>query len=825
MFRDLRTAYRTLRQNPVFTLTAIVSIALAIGANSAIFSFQDALLFRPLAVKNPSSLVTVNSRTSVGTFEGFPYADVVDLRDKNRSFDGLVAYRALAAGVARDEKTQPQFKLGLLVTGNFFDVLGVVPHMGRTFQSDEDTVPGRDPVVVLAYEFWQNEFNSDPSIVGGRIRIGRSAEQEFTVIGVAPESFTGMDQFIRPAFYVPVMMGPKVLGVSNAIFTDRKQPASEDRFAVKALLKAGTSIEAANADVVAIAKSLEEIYPDSHRARSAAVRTEMQSRLDAIPVLGGVVASVSVVMILILLIACANVMNLMLSRGRTRAREIAIRLSLGASGMRVIRQLMAESLIIALAGGALGLVIAGAAVQFFSEWELPGDAPIKFGFQLDQRVLLFTAVVAVLSAILFGLAPAWRSVKTDLTTALKWHDTAGGRRRWSVRSALVAIQITGSIVLVMAAVQMSRNTSKAVLADPGFAVQHRLAVRLDPSVAGYSAAVTRQFYRTLLERARETPGVQSAALGGAIPFTTDILAARVAPEGFELPPGLTGVTSRADIVDEDFFKTMGMPILAGRGFLASDQENSTKVAVVNEAFAQRLFKGNALGKRVRLAIEDETWVEVVGVSATAKYQGVVEPPAPFLYMPFAQRPRARMNLIVETASDAAAIAPQMREVIRSIDPRMPIFSVRTLEDVFQRNGVMVIRIIVLVFGATAFMGLFLALVGLYGVVSYQVTRRTREIGIRMALGAERVQVMTMIVRQSAIVAVVAIAIGLVLSVVVRPALLNSMGRPTTGGTLSGFDPELFVGVPLALFLITVFAALIPARRAAHIDPQKTLRQE
>jgi predicted permease len=825
MLKDFRHAYRTLRQHPGFSLTAIVSIALAIGANSSIFSLQDALLLRPLAVGSPSTLVTVDSRTPTGEFAGFPYPDVVDLREKNRSFDGLVAYRIIGAGVAPDEHTQPQFQAGFLVTGNFFDLLGVKISSGRGFRPDEDSVPGRDAVVVLSHDFWEKELGSDPSIVGRRIRIGRSADIDFTVLGVAPESFTGMDQFIRPAFYIPVMMAPKLLGVSDDTLTGRNMRAREDSFYIKARLKPGASTQAAEADVESIAKTLEQAYPQTNRGRGAAVRTEIQSRLDATPVLGGVVAVVGVVSILILLIACANVMNLTLSRGRTRAREIAIRLSIGASRVRLIRQLMAESAIIAAAGGALGLLIAEGAVQFFSGWEIPGDAPVKLGFQLDARVLLFTFAVSMVSAILFGLVPALKATRTDLTTALKAGDTEAGRKRFAVRNVLAAIQITGSIVLVMAAVQMYINTTKAVLANPGFVMQHRLTVRLDPSVAGYSLSQIEQFYRTLVDRAGAAPGIRSAAIASSVPFTTDGAAVSVAPEGFEFPAGMTVARVRGDVVDPHFFETLGIPMIAGRGFLPSDQANSTKVAVVNETFAQKLLGGHPLGKRIRLRFENEDWVEVVGVSGTAKYEGVVEPPRAGIYVPFSQHLRPRMTLTVEARGDAASVAPQLRNLIRSLDPRVPIFSVRTLEDIFDRNGVMLIRTFVAIFGATAAMGFFLALVGLYAVISYQVGRRTREIGIRIALGAERMQVMRMILQQTGKVAVLAIAAGLVLSVLVRPALLVNMGRPAGRGPLSGFDPALFVGLPLLLLLVTMLAAAMPARRASQVDPQRVLRQE
>jgi predicted permease len=363
MLKDLRYGYRTLRKNPGFALTAIVSIALAIGANSAIFSFQDALLLRPLAIDKPSEVVTVSARTPTGAFGGFSYPDFKEFQEKNRSFSGLVTYKLIPAGFARDKETQPQFKAGLVVSGNFFDVLGIRPYLGRTFLKDEDQVPGRDAVAVLSYDLWKNELGGDRSIVGRHVRIGTAGGLDFTVVGVAPEAFTGMDLFIRPAFFIPAMMAPRVLGVEDDTLSQRKVGAAEDAFYMKARLKAGVTALAADNDVASLAKVLEQTYPDSNRGRSASVRTEMQSRLDASPLLGGVVGAVFGVMVVILLIACANVMNLMLSRGLSRSREMAIRLAIGARRSRLVRQLMAENVMIAVAGGGLGLLIAAGGVE------------------------------------------------------------------------------------------------------------------------------------------------------------------------------------------------------------------------------------------------------------------------------------------------------------------------------------------------------------------------------------------------------------------------------------------------------------------------------
>jgi predicted permease len=820
MLKDFQYAYRTLRQHPGFAITAIISIAIGIGANSAIFSFQDGLLLRPLAIKDAANVVSVRSQSPTGDFGGFSYPDFQELRDKNRSFESLVAYRMIPAGIARDEKTQPQFKAGFLASGNFFDVLGIRPRLGRGFGLDEDIVPGRDRVVVLSYDFWQSEFAGDPLIVGRHIRIGRAGGLDFTIIGVAPEAFTGMDLFIRPAFYVPISMGPQLLAEGDAVLTSRSHRAIEDSFHIKARLKPGVSIQAADADIRALGKTLAELHPEADRGFGAAVRTERQVRLDGSPLLGGIVAAVSGIMVIILLIASANVMNLMLSRGRARAREIAIRTSLGASRTRLIRQLMAESFMIAVAGGTLGLLIAEAGAEFFSTLELPGDAPIKFAFQLDSRVLFFTLIVSVVSAFLFGLVPAISSVRRDLTGTLKAGGLDNRRNRFFGRNVLVAIQIAGSIVLVMASAQMYRNTGRLLKASPGFTMDHRLTVRLDPEVAGYTAGQTEQFYNTLIEQARNLPGVKSAALALALPFTSDGIAVGVIPDGYQFPAGQKSAAMGANIVDEHFFGTLRMPILAGRGFLPRDRADSPNVAVVNEAFAQRFFAGNAVGKRVRIESLGDATSEIVGVTANGKFQTPVQQPVPFIFVPVAQHPRARLSLITETSGDPVAMATPIRELIRSLDPNMPIFAVRTLENIFERSAAAQLRLFNVVFSASGVMGFFLALVGLYGVVAHQVARRTREIGVRMALGAERLDVLRMILKHAGIVAGIGVIIGLVLSLAARAALLTSLGQRTTN-----FDSFVLVIVPLGLLMTTLIAAAIPARRASRIDPQQALRQD
>jgi predicted permease len=523
-------------------------------------------------------------------------------------------------------------------------------------------------------------------------------------------------------------------------------------------------------------------------------------------------------MFVVLLIACANVANLMLGRGRARAREIAVRLSIGAGRVRLIRQLMAESLLVALAGGALGLLVAQGAVEWASTLEIVADAPVKIDFRLDIRVLYFTLIVSIGSAILFGLAPTFQSTRTDLISALKAGELTHDHKRLFGRNALVTVQIAGSLVMLMAASQIYLIHARALHSGPGFRTDHRLTIRLDATLADYNARQTEQFYRRLIDRARGLPGIQSAALASSLPLTNEEGIRNVVPEGYEFPRGQQSARVHADVVDENYFDTLDVSILAGRGFRISDRSDAPRVVIVNEEFARKFFGANALGKRVRLGDTEDSWAEVVGVSVTGLHVTIIEPPTPFLYLPFSQNQRPRMTLIAETAGDPAAMAASLRGLIRSIDPNMPILTVRLMDDVFQQTAVKQVELVSGAFLIASLMGFALAIVGLYAVVAYQVARRTREIGIRMALGAEPVRVIRMVLRQAAAVAGIGIAIGLLLSYLSRPIV--SLGRP-----VGALDPVLFTLVPFGLLLTTLLAAAIPARRASRVDPMIALRQE
>src|SRR5262245_10245450 len=493
MLKDILYAFRTLRKNPGFALTAILSIALAIGANSAIFSLQQALLLRPLAIAKPSEVVSITSRTQSGVVEAFTYPDFVELRDKNRSFEGLVGYQLVGTAVARDEKSQPDFRIGFLVSGNFFDVIGVKPALGRGFRADEDEVPGRDAVVVLSHDFWKEVLGSDPSIVGEHLRLGPGASLDFTVIGVAPDSFTGMDLFFRPAFYVPNMMGPQVMGEPD-LLTDRRYTGGRNDVNVKGRLKPGVAVQAANADVACIVQVQESAFPNTNTGRKSAVRTEMQARVDYAPILAGIVAAVAGVMIVILAIACANVANLMLGRGRARAREISVRLAIGASRGRLLRLLLMESMVIALASGLLALVAAYFSLSILSNIDIPSDLPFHLRFQIDERVLWFTVIVSAGSALLFGLLPAIQATRLDLVSMMKAGESVGRRKRIFGSRALVVVQIAGTMILLVLTTQGRRNFDQVLASNPGFRIDHRITMRLNPEALNYAKEKTQEFY-------------------------------------------------------------------------------------------------------------------------------------------------------------------------------------------------------------------------------------------------------------------------------------------------------------------------------------------
>jgi predicted permease len=821
LWQDLNYGRRSIARHPGFALIAVLSLAVGIGANCAIFSLADTLLLRPLPVPHASDVVTLGSKdvsasaTAAYSTLQASYPDYKDLRDRATSFDGVVAYNFIRAGVSAGTDArpdaQPRLRMGMQVTGNFFKVLQVEPELGRSFRPDEDQVPGRDAVVILSHDLWKQEFASDRSILGREVRMGGIA---FTVIGVLPESFTSVDQWVHPAFYVPLTMGPR-LGEAADVLEGRDRRF----FTVKGRLRAGVPISRARMELAALAASLEKAYPATNRNQTMDVRTELDARVKQEPPDVALIVMLTVLAAAVLLVACANVAGLLTSRAPARAREMALRVAIGAGRTRLIRQLITESLLLAVAGGLAGVGVGYAGVLLFRQITYPSDLPLMITFDMNQRALLFSSGVALLSLFLFGLVPAIRTSRADLTTALKAGGAAapGFRRLWG-RSALVSGQVAVSLVLLTTTMFLYLGIRANLAAGPGFRIDHLLLMNFDPSVAHYSAAQDHEFYKQLVERARSVPGVKSAALASFVPMTVELDGFSIVPEGNRLPRGIESVSVMANRVDENYFETAGIHLVRGRGFLKTDSENSPRVAVINETLAAHYWPAqDPIGKRFRLAGEKVGWVEIVGVAKTTKYLSTLEPPTDFLYVPYRQNPRDYMTLMVESAGDPAALTAPLREVVRGLDANLPIYDVRTMKEFYQARTVQVYQIIVQAVASMGLMGMGLALAGLYGLMAYAVSTRTREIGIRMAVGANRGEVLRMVLRQGLALALSGLAVGLVLSAGVARVLR---------ATFPGDSPlAAYLLVTPAVLAVTMLAAYLPARRASRVDPMTALRDE
>jgi predicted permease len=816
MLSSIKHAFRILRKDPAFTLIAVFSLAIGIGATSAMFSFSDALLLRPLPVMKPDGVVDVTTAgtAAFGSNTTISYPDYVDLRDRSRTFDGLVAASYGQFGFSPNAQTLPRMKFGLFVSGNFFRVLGVEPDLGRGFRADEDQAEGRDAVVVLGHDFWVSQYNSNPSVLGSRMRLNGV---EFTVIGVAPEKFTGIDQYFRPELFVPLAMSPR-MGQSNLL---HKRDARW--LFVKGRLKPGAGLDQAQADVAVIAKELQKTYPDTNRDQRLKVETELQMRVEQSPPNAAMAAMLVLLGLCVLAVACANVAGLLLSRSRARSREIAIRLAVGAGRRSLVRQLLFENLLVAVAGGVGGVAVAYAGAQFFNTLPIPSDLPIVFSCEIDNRVLLFTLAVSVVSTLFFGLAPALRATRPDLVRSLKAADAdSGGKKRFRGRNSIVAGQVALSLVLLVISEVLLQGFRDQLLQGPGFRTERLFLTSFETDLAHYSSDQASQFYKNLLQRTRSAPGVRSAALTSVVPMiggdSVDIV-----PEGYQMARGQHALTIFDACVSDGYFNTMGIPIQQGRGFLESDQKGAPLVAVVNETAAKHFWpKGGALGKRFHLKSANGDLVQVVGIARTSKYFWIAEPPLDYVYLPFRQNERSGLALLTESVGpDAASVAPAVREVVRGLDPDMPAFDIRTMRDLYTQRAVKTPNMIAEIVAGLGLMGLVLAIVGLYGLVAYSISRRTREIGIRMAIGADRSKVIWMVLKQGLQLGVAGVAVGLVISFFACNVLTAKLWI----ATFDHVNPLLYAAIALPLLLITGMAALAPARRASRIDPMRALREE
>jgi predicted permease len=817
IIQDIRFAVRILIKNPGFSLIAILSLALGIGANAAIFSLADALFLRPLPILEPSQVLNIGTNTPdnpFGTGSNVSYPNYRDLRDQSKSFDGVTAFQLSTMSVATSSHELPKIRTGVIVSDNFFQTLGVQPILGRTFLPEEGQVPGRDAVVVVGYDFWQNDLARDPNVVGHTLRVKGI---DFTIIGVTPKSFNAVDQFFTPSIFVPAMMTQRL----EASPENPLETRSNHSYSVKGRIKPGISREMAQADLATIWSSLQQTYVKENQNRVLKVQTELQTRMERSPPDTALVELLMSLVALVLVIACANVASLLLGRARARSREIALRISLGATKFRLVRQMLCESLLLALCGGAMGLWIGYAGIAFLQSIPIPTEPPITISPRMDTRVLVFSLVAAVISAILFGVIPALRSLKTDLVPALK-SATAGstGSNRTIGRNILVVAQVALSMVLLVAAGMLLDGFRKLLILDPGFRTDHRLMLEMDTALVRYSPEQSRNFYRQLIEQAHTIAGVRSVTLSRSIPYTPNQYMTNVIPEGYQLHQDQVSDSLFANIVDEHYFETMDTSVIRGRAFTADDKDGTRRVAIVNEEFAKSYWPNqDPIGKRFHIDTTNGPWVEVVGLTKTGKYLFVGETPMKFVYLPLAQNPATDMLLLARTEGDPAAVATPVRAIVQGLDSNQPVFNVRTLDSFYNQRAVAVPMMIIKLVTTMGLVGLILALVGLYGLIAYSVSRRTREIGIRIAIGAERSQVLKMVIRQGLILALTGVAIGGVATIGVARLIATGLVG------LGKLSPATFIAVPALLLAVTLFACYIPARRASLVDPITALRYE
>jgi len=816
---DARYAIRSLRRTSGLSAFVVITLALGIGMTSGTFSMVDALMFRPYPVPHASSVLTLASTTHDSNLDNFSYREYLDIRDKTSSYEGVIANADMeAVGFSAEPGATPRVRGGMMVSGNYFHVLGVEPRLGRGFREDEDQVPGRDAVVVLGPAFWKHEFAGDPAVLGRTVRLNGT---EFTVIGVAPDSFPGMMIFGSPDFYMPLAMARVFsTNLQKNFFEDR-----DDReLSVRARLKPGTSLEQARIELVVLAKNFESEYPKVNRSRGAAVYTQFEARTrEDLNWKFGVIFLI--LALAVLLVACTNVAGLLLSRARARTREIAVRLAIGAGRFRLIRLLLTESLILASLGGLVGIAIGYGVVEWFQSFQnvvFMTDLPFSIPFRMDTRVLLASLGLSALSALLCGLAPALQSTRLDLVNALKSADVdVPGRKRLWGRNVLVVAQVSASLMLLTASFLMVRAFQNTLREGTSFAKDHLLMASFDPRLVQYSAAQTQQFYKLLAERVRKAPGAESEALTQNIPLGLDGFdAITFVPEGFQMPRERENFNSTMDIVDEGYFLTMGIPILHGRGFLASDTADAPLVAVVNEQFAKHYWPGvDAVGKHIRLESGAGRLVEISGVAETIKYQSIFQKPIDFLYMPLAQHPVARMTLMLRSSGDPLQLVQPVRDVVRDLDRNLPMLHTMVYEDFYMNQAVNGPRIAMKLVACMGLVGLVLAIAGLYGLVAYNVSRRTREIGIRIALGAASSDVLRLVMGKGFVLVGIGTVIGLAMGFGLEQ-LMNSMLF-----NAGGVDIVAYVIVVPLLFLVTMLAAYVPARRAARISPTQALRYE
>ena len=804
--QDLKFAWRLFVRRPAFTGVAVLILALGIGANTTIFSWTQGVLFAPLqGVARQDRILVVNGTTRTRDNLSTSYPNFVDLKAARP--DGvadLMAFRILAMNMKAGEA--PVRVFGQLVTPNFFEFLGVTPVLGRGFRAEEGTTPGRDPVAVITDDLWRRQFDANPAVIGRSVLLNA---QPFTIVGVAPPGFHGSSAALRLDIFVPMTMQPVVMTGSS-----RLAQRGNSWMEVYARIADGRSAADARAGLAVAGRQLEQAYPENNKDRGIRAAPLWRAGAGSIlfPVFGILMGMVG----LVLVIACANVAGLLLVRAAGRQREIAVRLAVGASRGRVVRQLLVESLLLSAAGCAAGVVAANWASGLLNLFVPQTPLPVGFDTGLDGRSLAFAMALSATAAVLAGLVPAMRASRPDVGATLKSTSPTGTGPRGRLRQTLVAAQVALSLVLLVAAALFARSFTRSGEMDPGFSLRQGILASVDLLPAGYDEARGGEFLERLTERVASLPGVESASVARSIPLDFS--------SGSDMSADIDGYTPREgeeiivpyNQVGRAYFATMGIPIVRGRTFDGRDRAGVTRVAIVNETMARRYWSGrDPIGGTIRFGSGPVT---IVGVAKDGKYRQLNEAPRNQLYLPVTQNYRPDMVLHVRTTGDPVAVVPSVHAAVRALDANLPLFDVRTVEDHLEIST-FIPRMAASMLGLFGSLGLVLAAVGLYGVVGFNAAQRSREIGLRVALGAERHQVVLLMLRDAAFVVGAGLAAGLALSFAAGRLVASQL----TG--VSAADPVSFLGTAMLLAAVAAAACLLPAWRAASLSPLAALRRD
>lgn len=816
---DIRYGIRLLLKKPAMCLIVILTLGVGIGANTALFSAMNAFLLRPLPVPHADRLMLIAPlHQGMTDYTEFSYQDYQDLRNQTSAFSGLLAYTVNIVGLTEREKAQ-QIAVSN-VSGNYFDVLGLRPALGRFIAGEASEKPGAAREIVLGYSFWKTRFNSDPGVIGQQVKVNN---QTMTIIGVAPEGFQGLFSLVNMQAYMPFGATVAVEQQSNDFWSKRGYRALRSVFGI---MKPGISRREAQSSIDVVMQRLAQEYPEIDKGVTARVIPEPLARPEPDPENGLVLVAIIFMALagFVLLLACVNVVNILLVRATAREREMAVRAALGAARWRLVRQLMTETMVLAFFGGAAGILIGTwASALLGSVHMMAAGLPLVFDFSFDWRVFAFGLLVAIVAGVIVGLAPAWRASRLNLNDVL--HEGSRGILAGTVRSRirrlLVIGQVAVSLALMVVAGLFIRSSSNAEHVFWGFDPHHVLNLGMDTRFLGFDEARTQRFYKDLVARIQLLPGVQSVASASCVPMGYYNNSDRFYVEGSTTPkPQLTPEVP-FNSVDPSYFATMRVPLIQGRTFTESDTDASPQVAIVNQALARRFWPNqDPLGKRFSTTSPGGPFLEVVGVVKDGKYQNPWENGLAFYFVPASQRSKTMRVIQVRASGDPASLAAEVVEQVHQLAPELPVFDVQTMDQALEGvNGLFFFRMGTNLTLTLGFLGLLLSVVGIYGVISYSASQRTHEIGVRMAMGASRGDILTMVLKQGFSLMGFGVVAGLALTLVV----VRSVSSLLLG--VSPTDPLTLVAVTALLSVIGLAASLIPARRAMKVEPLAALKYE